>query len=134
MYKASKIPTASIYSHRPPILSLAYSLERLYQESENTNRMGCGPDILAIEDEIADNPATSLPEAAVQVMLASAYVERVREDLVDDTDEALEKIERLVRSALSALVCEAGLDLSEYGGERYVPAYTDPFRNKMIYN
>ncbi len=134
MYKIGKASFAAVCLHRPPILSLAYRLEKLYQESETFDCMGCGPDILAIEDEIAENPATSLQEAAVQVMLASAYVERVREDLVEDTDEALLKIERLVRSALSALVCEAGLDLAEYGGERYVPAYTDPFRNKMIRN
>lgn len=134
MYKMNKSPIASVNTHRPPILSLAYRLEKLYQESESFDSIGCGPDILAIEDEIAENPATSLQEAAVQVMLASAYVERVREDLVEDTDETLRKIERLVRSALSALVCEAGLDLAEYGGERYVPAYTDPFRSRMIRN
>ena len=134
MYKVLKTPIESACSYRPPILSLASRLEKLYQESESFECMGCGPDILALEDEIAENPATSLQEAAVQVMLASAYVERVREDLVEDTDETLKKIERLVRSALSALVCEAGLDLAEYGSERYVPAYTDPFRNKMTRN
>jgi hypothetical protein len=29
---------------------------------------------------------------------------------------------------LSAVVRETGVDLTEFGGERYTPVYTDPFR------
>lgn len=122
--KSQKIPP---YVHSPPIVSLARRLEGIYQESEDRDVASFGSEILALEREIADNPATSLPEAAIQVMLAAAYVERVREDLVDDTEEALNKMERLIRSALSAVVREAGVNLDEYGGRRYAPEYTDPF-------
>ena len=122
--KSGKTPP---YVHKPPIESLARRLECIFQESEDRDMSSFGAEILALEREIAENPATSLAEAAIQVMLAAAYVERVREDLVDDTEEALNKMERLIRSALSAVVREAGVDLDQYGGRRYAPSYTDPF-------
>ncbi len=128
MIKAKAKPQAAApYIHNAPIVSLARRLENIYQESEDRDVTSFGPEILALEREIAANPATCLPEAAIQVMLAAAYVERVREDLVDDTDEALNKLERLIRSALSAVVREAGVNLDEYGGRRYAPDYNDPF-------
>ncbi|MDH3595913.1 MAG: hypothetical protein OEU09_23590 [Rhodospirillales bacterium] len=119
---------ATEITHNPPILSLARRLESLYQQAESFDFLSWGSEISALEDEISASPATSLAEAAVQVMLASAYIERVREDLVEDTDQVLEKMERLVRSALSAVVRESGVNLAEFAGERYAPEYTDPFR------
>ncbi len=118
---------ATEQTHQPPILSLARRLELLYQQAEQFDFLSWGSEISALEEEIAAKPATSLPEAAVQVMLASAYIERVREDLVEDQDAVLLRIERLVRSALSAVVRETGINLAEYAGDRYAPAYTDPF-------
>ena len=87
-------------------------------------------------DRIGDHERVSvrLAEAAVQVMLASAYIERVREDLVEDTEVILQKMERLVRSALAAVVRETGVNLAEYGGDRYAPSYTDPFRKSPVCN
>ena len=67
-------------------------------------------------------------------MLASAYLERVREELVDDTEQILVQMERLIRSALSALVRESGVNLAEFAGERYAPEYTDPFRRSTTWN
>jgi len=134
MLQETKSPCATKQTHNPPILSLAKRLEVLYQQAEQFDFSSWGSEIAALEDEIAANPATSLPEAAVQVMLVSAYIERVREDLVDDTDLILQKMERLVRSALSAVVRETGVNLAEYGGERYTPSYTDPFRRSPVYN
>ncbi len=121
-------------THNSPILSLAKRLEAHYQQAEQFDFKSWGSEISALEDEIAANPATSLAEAAVQVMLVAAYIERVREDLIDDTDLVLQKMERLVRSALSAVVRETGFNLAEYGGERYAPAYTDPFRQRPVCN
>jgi AICAR transformylase/IMP cyclohydrolase PurH len=121
-------------THNPPILSLARRLEALYQQAEQFDFSSWGAEISALEDEISANPATSLAEAAIQVMLASAYIERVREDLVDDTDVILQKMERLVRSALSAVVRETGVNLTEFAGERYAPSYTDPFRESPVCN
>jgi hypothetical protein len=127
LHNADRLETTEI-THNPPILSLARRLESLYQKAESFDFLSWGSEISALEDEISASPATSLAEAAVQVMLASAYIERVREDLVEDTDQVLEKMERLVRSALSAVVRESGVNLAEVAGERYTPEYTDPFR------
>lgn len=134
MLQETKSSCATEQTHNAPILALAKRLEVLYQQAEQFDFSSWGSEISALEDEIAANPATSLPEAAVQVMLVSAYIERVREDLVDDTDLILQNMERLVRSALSALVRETGVNLAEYGGERYAPSYTDPFHQSPVYN
>lgn len=119
---------------KPPILSLASRLERLYQKEQALDINSLQTEIAALEDEIAANPATSLQEAAVQVMLAAAFIERIREDLVGDPDEVLIKMGCLVRSALSAVVRETGVNLAEFGGDRYTPVYTDPFRQSSRFN
>ena len=54
-------------------------------------------------------------------MLASAYIERLREDLVDDSEATLAELQDLMRSVLSAFLRETGLDLGEFGGDRYLP-------------
>lgn len=120
--------------HSPPIMTLARRLEILYRQAERSDNLSWGAEISALEDEITENPATSIPEAAIQIMLASAFIERVREDLVEDTDSILQKMERLVRSALSAVVRESGVDLTEFGGNRYAPEYTNPFRRSYTIN
>ena len=71
-------------THTPPILNVARRLEVLYQQTALIDRREWCAEISELEDEITASPATSLSEAAVQMMLASAYVERAREDLVDD--------------------------------------------------
>ncbi len=124
----------SIQFPNPPILSLARRLERLYQKEQALDAYFLQNEISALEDEITANPATSLQEAAVQVMLAAAFIERIREDLVGDPDELLRKMERLVRSALSAVVRETGVNLAEFGGDRYAPIYTDPFGQISRFN
>ena len=68
------------------------------------------------------------------MMLASAYVERAREDLVDDMDAMLAKLDRPMSSALAAFVRETGIDLSEYGGERYLPQKADRFGSDLLRN
>jgi hypothetical protein len=134
MLNSAKRLEATEQTHNPPILSLARRLETLYQKADSFDFLSWGSEISALEDEISASPATSLPEAAVQVMLASAYLERVREELVDDTDQILVQMERLIRSALSALVRESGVNLAEFAGERYAPEYTDPFRRSTTWN
>ena len=120
--------TRPIQFPSPLILSLAHRLERLHQKEQALDTLSLQSEISALEDEIAANPASSLQEAAVQVMLTAAYIERIREDLAVDQDAVLKKMERLVRSALSAVVRETGVNLAEFGGNRYAPVYTDPFR------
>lgn len=109
----------------PSILSMARRLEALHGESGTLDVFDFGAEIAALEAEIMANPATSLNEAAVQVMLASAYVERLREDLVDDTEAALRDLQRLMRSVLCAFIRETGLDLAEFGANRYLPVGSD---------
>ena len=105
----------------PPILRMARRLEMLQRDCGVVDIYDLGGEISELEFAIAANPATSLSEAAVQVMLASAFIERLREDLVDDTEAMLMRLQGLMSSVLSAFVRETGLDLSEYGADRYLP-------------
>ncbi len=134
MSEQTNLATAAAVFHDPRILAMARRLEQLYREEEVRGCFSLGREIISIEGDIAENPATSLSEAAVQAMLAAALVERLREDIVEDTDAVLRRLECLVRSVLSALVRETGVDLREYGGERYAPSYTDPFRKGSFFN
>lgn len=127
-HEAVKMPT------NPPILSLARRLEALHRESGTLDFFDFGTEIAALEAEIMANPATSLSEAAVQVMLASAYMERLREDLVDDPDAMLGDLERLMRSVLSTFIRETGLDLAEFGGSRYLPGRSDCQKDTHFHN
>ena len=121
-------------AHTPPILNVARRLEVLYQQTALIDQRKWCAEISDLEDEITASPATSLSEAAVQMMLASAYVERAREDLVDDMDAMLAKLDRLMQSALAAFVRETGIDLSEYGGDRYLPRKSDRFGSDLFCN
>ena len=118
-HQAVKVPSD------PSILSLARRLESLHRESGTIDSYEFRTEITALEAEIMANPATSLSEAAIQVMLASAVIERLREDLVDDTEATLRDLERLMRSVLLTFVRETGLDLAEFGAKRYLPAKDD---------
>lgn len=122
------------HTHTPPILNVARRLELLYQETTLADHLDWCSAIAQLEDEITSSPATSLSEAAIQVMLASAYIERVREDLVDDTDAVLAKLEQLIRSALAAFLRETGIDLSEFGGERYLPRQAETPASNIFRN
>jgi len=118
----------------PTILRLARRLEMLHQESGTSGFFEIGAEISELESEIMANQATSLSDAAVQVMLASAYIERLREDLVDDTEATLVSLERLMRSVLSAFLRETGLDLAELGGNRYLPGNPDALEDTQFRN
>ena len=117
-----------------PIVGLARRLELLHQESEEMDDLDPGSEVAALEEEVARNPATDLTDAAVQVMLAAAHIERLREGLVADTEAALHRMERLLRSALSAVLRETGINLAALGGERYTPSYTDPIHRAARYH
>ncbi len=121
-------------THSPLILNLARRLEMLYREEESQGTFLLGAEIEALENEITEIPASTLQEAAVQIMLVSAFIERAREDLAEDPDDLLRQMEQLVRSALSAVVRETGVNLSEFGGDRYAPVYTDPFHQRARCN
>ncbi len=121
-------------THSPLILNLARRLELLYREEQSQGTFSLGAEIEALESEIAENPASTLQEAAVQIMLVSAFIERAREDLAEDPDGLLRQMDQLARSALSAVVRETGVNLSEFGGDRYAPVYTDPFRQRARCN
>lgn len=113
------------------ISALARRLERLLKRDQFTIDDRDGSEINALERAISELPAADLTEVAIQLMLASAYIERREEDLVEDPEEYLRGLNRLIRSALAALLRETGIDLSDFGGQRYVPAHTDPFRGEF---
>jgi hypothetical protein len=88
MQQETRTQDSILQTHTPPILNVARRLELLHRETTLADQLDWCTEIAELEDEITSSPATSLSEAAVQVMLASAYIERVREDLVEDTAEA----------------------------------------------
>ncbi len=110
-----------------PILVLAAQLDaeqRLFDGAgQGTGTEGSIPKrIAALEACIAALEAQDLSEAAVQLMLAGALVERRREGLIEDDARLLAQLEALTRSALSALCRISGFDLKPYGGDPYLPA------------
>ncbi len=134
MQQNTRNHATQLETHTPPILNVARRLEVLYQQIALIDQRDWCAEISDLEDEITASPATSLSEAAVQMMLASAYIERAREDLVDDMDAMLAKLGRLMHSALAAFMRETGIDLSEYGGERYLPRKADRFGSDLLCN
>ena len=74
------------------------------------------------------------PRAYMRALLRDGLAPALREDLVDDMDAMLAKLDRLMQSALGAFVRETGIDLSEYGGERYLPRKSDRFGSDLFCN
>lgn len=75
--------------------------------------------ISGIEQEIAARPARGLTDAAVQLMIAAAYLESI-EGLQGCEQATLDKAMRLIRSALGAVAAEEGLALADIGGAYYL--------------
>lgn len=109
------------------LLRNARRLEELYREMNKVDDLDLYSEAVDIENSIAETPAGSVEEAAVQLMLVAGFLECLRTDEGIDPENLLENMERLTRSALSAVLRDTGIDLAEYGGERYVPKRTDPF-------
>jgi hypothetical protein len=83
----------------------------------------------AAEKFIAAEPARTLAEAAIQIMLA---VSRAQILSVPNLDEAeregnAAELERLLQSALPVIAEAAGIELSEFGRAYYADRRTDPF-------
>lgn len=83
----------------------------------------------AAERLIASQPARSLAEAAVQVMLAVAKAQVLSVSGLADEERACvaEELERLLQSALPVVADAAGVDLAEFGRPYYADRQTDPF-------
>jgi hypothetical protein len=83
----------------------------------------------AAERLIATEPARSLAEAAVQVMLAVAKTQTLSvSSLTDDERQSVaEDLERLLQSALPVMAGAAGVDLADFGQTYYAGRQTDPF-------
>ena len=116
------------------IETLARRLESM-QESPDTVALEVDEtEVQALEDAIAESPASNATESAIQLMLAAAYLERAREGLANPDEALLSRLYLLIRSALSGLVEGAEVDLSDFGLERYAPSHTDPFRDRRVVN
>ncbi len=74
--------------------------------------------MVAIEGVIATTTAETLPEAAIQVMIAASYPEAVAQGN-EDPEKVVKWMEGLLRSAMPAIVSVAGIDLDEYGGRYF---------------
>ncbi len=75
--------------------------------------------ISGIEQEIASLPARGLTDAAVQLMIAAAYLESI-ERLEGCERATQDKALRLVRSALGAVATDAELALADLGATYYL--------------
>lgn len=83
----------------------------------------------AAERLIAAEPARSLAEAAVQVMLAVAKAQALSVSSLaeDERLNVTEDLERLLQSALPVMADAAGVDLADFGRGYYAGRQTDPF-------
>jgi len=83
----------------------------------------------AAEQLIAAEPAKSLAEAAIQLMLAvsRAQVLSVPGLEAEERESTASELERLLQSAMPVVADAAGIDLSEFGRAYYADRRTDPF-------
>lgn len=75
-----------------------------------------------IEGAIASMAATTLAEAAVQILIARGYAAQLADTDGAASDERLDRIARLLHSALPVVAAEAGQDLGAAIARRYAPA------------
>ena len=83
----------------------------------------------AAEKLVAAEPARTLPEAAVQLMLAVSRAQLLSVPALDESDRATTaaELERLLQSALPVVAEAAGIDLADFGQAYYADRRTDPF-------
>ena len=96
-------------------------LNELHQDANLDDTSEQSLEIDHIEARLAATKASSSGEAAIQLMLAHDYVERVREGLVLDSSEALDRVRLILLSAMSVAVSESGIRLGDFGGTAYAP-------------
>lgn len=115
---------ASQASSQPNIVEYARHLEAVYRRWEDLKGLE-GLDLSAaiseIEKCILATPAATGADAAIQIMLIYSLVEQLRVDRGSAKEELLDRLEGLTTSALSGLIRELDLDLSELGSKRYMP-------------
>ena len=110
------------------IPELARELNALYQQWDRLTTFesfDVDARISGIEQEIAARPARGLTDAAVQLMIATAYLESI-ERLEGCERTTLDRATRLVRSALGAVATGEGLDLDDIGGAYYLADLAGP--------
>lgn len=83
----------------------------------------------AAERLIAAEPAKTLAEAAIQLMLAVSRAQIVAAPGLDAEarEAAAGELERLLQSAMPVVADAAGIDLSEFARAYYADRRTDPF-------
>jgi hypothetical protein len=75
----------------------------------------------ALEQAMACLPASTLDEAAIQVLIAEGTLNSLTDDLpeAEAIEERIGIAARLIKAALPAIATSAGIDLDQYGGRRY---------------
>ena len=83
----------------------------------------------AAERLIASEPARTLAEAAIQLMLAVSKAQVLAISTLTDEERAASSadLERLLQSAMPVVADAAGIDLVDYGRAYYAARGTDPF-------
>jgi hypothetical protein len=75
----------------------------------------------ALEQAMACLPASTLDEAAIQMLIAEGTLNSLTDDLpeAEAIEERIGIAARLIKAALPAIATSAGIDLDQYGGRRY---------------
>lgn len=105
------------------ILHLARQLAATHAAGDGTDdgRPADGVELRALERMISLTPAASIEDACVQIMLVLSSVADIEDH------EEREKSQRLLWSALNAMMRGSEKDMSPYGREFYAPAHLDPW-------
>lgn len=127
MNRVEKLGIIQEKSTESTMFRYARRLEELHNEMNKDDHIDLYSEAEQIESSMSEIAATGIDEAAVQLMLVAGYLECIRENQEGEFVALIKSMERLTRSALSAVVKKANIDLTEFGGERYVPERTNPF-------
>jgi CheY-like chemotaxis protein len=107
---------------RSIVLESARLLGDLHKELEQTLDDKLAVAALGIEKEILQRPATSVEEAAVQLMLIVSLVDRLAAQMRPDQSVHMALISSSLRSILTLISSITVIDLGKFGSRWYLPA------------
>ena len=115
------IPECPPGAPQTAILVLAERLGRSQAHWDGTpDHDALATEIAALERAIAEQPAENLTEAAVQLMLGRALIERWQEGLIEDEGELRRMLGSLIGSALAVLRSGPIASLAPFGAQHYL--------------
>lgn len=111
---------------RSIVLESARLLGDLHKELEQTLDDKLAVAALGIEKEILQRPATTVEEAAVQLMLIVSLVERLAVQMRPDQSVHMQLISNTLRSILALISSITVIDLGKFGGRWYLTGDCSP--------